>query len=223
MVRPQVRDLGDGMLLYKSTIYLMNEQYKLTRQIYNIFDLLGDLGGVTEVIMVCFGFFLFSISEHSFVMTASQKLFFARTQDGGLFLQNEEPNSKYLNQANFPGDTSKREMDELKKHRYIDVSLADNIMLYFSRIFGVVCSNCCFSKKFKLQKLYEEGEEKLSNELDIVKILKTLRDMKILLKGTLLSDPGTKFHVKHAPKNILNLDETSDISSDGCHHGDEQS
>ena len=69
----------------------------------------------------------------------------------------------------------------------------------------------------------EEGEEKLSNELDIVKILKTLRDMKILLKGTLLSDPGTKFHVKHAPKNILNLDETSDISSDGCHHGDDKS
>lgn len=79
VVRHTVRDIGDGRLLYKSSIYLMNEQYKLTRQIYNIFDLLGDLGGVTEVIMVCFGFFLFSVSEHSFVMTASQKLFYART------------------------------------------------------------------------------------------------------------------------------------------------
>ena len=77
--RPTVRELDDSFVLYTSNIWLHNEQYKLTRQIYNIFDLLGDLGGVTEVIMICFGFFLFSISEHSFYITASQKLFFART------------------------------------------------------------------------------------------------------------------------------------------------
>lgn len=65
-----MRDL-DGNLLYSSSVYLMNEQYKLTREIYNVFDLLGDLGGVTEVIMLCFGFFLYSISEHSFYITAS--------------------------------------------------------------------------------------------------------------------------------------------------------
>ena len=70
VVRPTVRDLG-GNLLYSSSVLLMNEQYKLTRQIYNVFDLLGDLGGVTEVIMLCFGFFLYSISEHSFYITAS--------------------------------------------------------------------------------------------------------------------------------------------------------
>ena len=70
VVRPTVRDLS-GNLLYSSSVLLMNEQYKLTRQIYNVFDLLGDLGGVTEVIMLCFGFFLYSISEHSFYITAS--------------------------------------------------------------------------------------------------------------------------------------------------------
>ena len=51
----------------------------------------------------------------------------------------------------------------------------------------------------------------MSTELDIVKILKTLRDMKILLKGTLMNDPETMFQVKHAPKNIINLDESSDF------------
>lgn len=35
--------------------------------------------------------------------------------------------------------------------------------------------------------------------------------MKILLKGTLMNDPETKFQVKHAPKNIINLDESSDL------------
>jgi len=41
--------------------------------------------------------------------------------------------------------------------------------------------------------MYEGGEEKINTELDIVKILKTMRDMKILLKGTLMSDVNTKF------------------------------
>lgn len=83
--RPTVRDMNDGMLLYKSSIWLHNEQYKLTREIYNAFDLLGDLGGVTEVIMIFFGFILYSFSEHSFYLTASQKLFFARTEDKDVF------------------------------------------------------------------------------------------------------------------------------------------
>jgi hypothetical protein len=69
--RPKVRDSGDAMMLYVSSVWLHSEQYKLTRQIYNVFDLLGDLGGVTEVIMIVFGFVLFSISEHSFYLTAS--------------------------------------------------------------------------------------------------------------------------------------------------------
>jgi len=42
-------------------------------------DLLGDLGGVTEVVMICFGFFLFPIAEHSFTMKAIKNLYLART------------------------------------------------------------------------------------------------------------------------------------------------
>jgi hypothetical protein len=40
---------------------------------------------VTEVIMITFGFFLFSISEYSFFITAIKKLFYARTMDEELF------------------------------------------------------------------------------------------------------------------------------------------
>ena len=82
--RPRVRDIKPNVL-YESKIWLHSEQSKLTRQVYNIFDLLGDLGGVTEVIMIFFGFILFSISEHSFYLTASQKLFFARTSENNIF------------------------------------------------------------------------------------------------------------------------------------------
>ena len=111
----------------------------------------------------------------------------------------------------YPSDATKSQKVELNKHKYIEIKLIDNVMLYFSRVLGVFCSKCCFPKKEKFQKLYDIGEDKLSTELDIVKILKTLRDMKILLKGTLMNDPETKFQVKHAPKNIINLDESSDL------------
>lgn len=49
------------------------------REVYNVMDLLGDLGGVVEVLMIIFGFFLFPISEFSFITSVTQKLFYART------------------------------------------------------------------------------------------------------------------------------------------------
>ena len=56
-----------------------------TRRIYSLFDLLGDLGGVTEVIMLAFGFMLYPISEHSFYLKAIKKLFIAKTTNEKLF------------------------------------------------------------------------------------------------------------------------------------------
>ena len=63
--------------------------------------------------------------------------------------------------------------------------------------------------KDKFKKLYAEGEDKITTELDIVKLMKALRDMKILLKGTMMSDINTKFAIKHAPKNLLNMSDTA--------------
>jgi hypothetical protein len=47
--------------------------------------LLGKLGGITNVMMILFGFFLFPISEHSYVLKAAKKLFIARSKDKKLF------------------------------------------------------------------------------------------------------------------------------------------
>ena len=56
------------------------------RAIYSLLDLLGDLGGVTEVMMIVFCFLLLPISEHSFVVKAMKKLYIARTREDNLFL-----------------------------------------------------------------------------------------------------------------------------------------
>jgi len=64
---------------------LHNEKITHTRKVYGVLDLLGDFGGVTEVIMLCFGFFLYPIAEHSFILKATKRLYLARTSDTTLF------------------------------------------------------------------------------------------------------------------------------------------
>lgn len=56
-----------------------------SRRVYGFFDLLGELGGVMEVLVIIFGLILFPISEHSFYLNAIKKLFFARTKDSDIF------------------------------------------------------------------------------------------------------------------------------------------
>ena len=48
--------------------------------------MLGRLGGITNVMMILFGAFLFPIAEHSFILKASKKLWIARTRDTTMFI-----------------------------------------------------------------------------------------------------------------------------------------
>jgi hypothetical protein len=71
--------------LFINKFYLTMETHTNSRTIFGWFDLLGKLGGITNVMMLLFGFFLFTVSEHSFILKASKKLFIARTKDKNLF------------------------------------------------------------------------------------------------------------------------------------------
>lgn len=55
------------------------------RRKYALLDLLGDLGGVLEVILLAFGFFLLPLSEFSYLIEAAQSLFYARTHRDDIF------------------------------------------------------------------------------------------------------------------------------------------
>ena len=55
------------------------------RAIYNLLDLFGDLGGVLEIFFAIFAVFIEPISEHSYVLTAISRLFYARTTVQNLF------------------------------------------------------------------------------------------------------------------------------------------
>lgn len=88
--RPELREKTDFKEYFSSVMMLEAEDIGHTRQIYSLFDILGDLGGVTEVIMLLFGFFLYPISEHSFSLQALKRLYKARTLDDTIFKKSEE-------------------------------------------------------------------------------------------------------------------------------------
>ena len=53
-------------------------------------------------------------------------------------------------------------------------------------------------------RLYKKGKERIEDELDIVKLMKDLRHMKILLKNSLMSKK-MQFDIIHAEKNIIDV------------------
>jgi hypothetical protein len=57
------------------------------RKIFGWFGLLGKLGGITNIFMMMLGGLMFPVSEHSFILKASKKLFIARTKDDSILLK----------------------------------------------------------------------------------------------------------------------------------------
>ena len=55
------------------------------RTVYNLFDLFGDFGGLSEVILILSASLMAPISEHFFFIKAIQKLYLAKTVEEHLF------------------------------------------------------------------------------------------------------------------------------------------
>ena len=85
-------------------------------------------------------------------------------------------------------------------------------MLYLSHWLGLFYTKGCWRKKAKLQKLVEVGTDKIEGELNIVSIMNDLRNLKIVLKHSLMTKEVKK-KLKLTGKNIIDLDTSSDESS----------
>ena len=59
---------------------------KHTRRVYGAFDIIGELGGVLELIVLFFSFFVNPIAEQAFLLTTGRFLFFARCDEHNLFV-----------------------------------------------------------------------------------------------------------------------------------------
>ena len=78
--------------------------------------------------------------------------------------------------------------------------------MLFQRVFLCCWKRVAFPEENKLWRLYTQGQERIEKEFDIVKIIKALRNMKILLKREFERDQKLKIDVNNVGKNVINID-----------------
>lgn len=125
---------------------------------YSLFDLIGDLGGVFQLLTDFVGVLFLSIAHHSFILSAMEKLFFVKTADGQIFEEKTYEGRddirwtgvmKYLNHSVtcfIPNSENKSTI--LKEHKAIILTNSLKGKLFWMR--------CCGSKN-RLTKLFDEG------------------------------------------------------------------
>lgn len=92
--RPKVLGVKPGQL-YNSDMFLQAETRSHERRVYGFLDLLGDLGGVTEILAICFGFLLLPFAEHFFILDATKKIFMAKTNNDQIFLKSKKKENQF--------------------------------------------------------------------------------------------------------------------------------
>lgn len=70
----------------------------------------------------------------------------------------------------------------------------------------------CWKKREKLQTLHDEAVDRIENDLDLIKVVRNMRNFKILLKTFLMTEK-VKFEVAHQAKNIIDLEEEDEEDS----------
>lgn len=61
---------------------LSTKMYIHTREYYNLLDMLGDLGGIVEIIITFIGLFVLPVSEFGYHLKVIQKLFVINSKLG---------------------------------------------------------------------------------------------------------------------------------------------
>ena len=91
---------------------LENTYFEHTRKSYGIINILGDLGGVFEILVMIFGLFICRIGEFSFYLEAIKKLYLAKTADAGFFRNQKMKSSKKSDESKPFEDISSKKDEE---------------------------------------------------------------------------------------------------------------
>ena len=215
--RPQIAQ-KESQLLMEANFYLSPFLKNYVRKTYNLSNAVSKLGGLMSVMMAVFKAVLFPISQHMYYWIAIKRLFLARTSDQNLFLdekkgkfrsRNEKKITQYFNPEQFGIQNMLlcRVKNEIQKHRLIRISLKDSILLFLHD--RLVCLQwfSCWKKKAQFQKLFKEGKLRIEKDLNIIKLVRNLKRLKILMKSSLMTKQ-VKFQIAHNIKNCIDLDDT---------------
>ena len=93
------------------------------------------------------------------------------------------------------GRVKDKYMEKYKFHREIKMTFCQNFALYLENYFhnfgwGILyCGWCgCTRKKSTMQKIFEIGEDRIDMELDMIKIVRNLKNMRIFMKHQVQDD-----------------------------------
>lgn len=101
----------------------------------------------------------------------------------------------------------------MAKHRIIRVSTCNNLRLFCANLCGCLYCKFCWSKRDKFQRLYEQSDERIARQLDVVTIMQNIHKLRILLKNSLLS-PEVNYLMHHSEKFLIDLDNLDSESSE---------
>lgn len=104
--------------------------------------------------------------------------------------------------------------NEIQSHKAIKLKMIDTWRLLFLRA-CVCCKNRMTDKNFKLLKLFEWSKKKIEKSLSVTNLISDLRDIKILLKGSLMTKEIEK-SIAHAHVNVIDLDGDYEYSLSSC-------
>ena len=70
--------------LFQARMFLHSKDKQVYRKVYDINQLLGEVGGVMKVFISIFGVIFYPISRFQFYFNSVKKLYLARTKDNNL-------------------------------------------------------------------------------------------------------------------------------------------
>ena len=116
-------------VFYKAIVDLSPEGIYYERDAYNVFDFIGDLGGVSGIITTLFGLLCYPYALFAYNLRLSKELYRARTKDKGMFHDHLESKIKT---KEVMMHMSKKVKQELEKHLYIALKPKDYFLLYMN-------------------------------------------------------------------------------------------
>lgn len=161
-----------------------------------------------ELIIGVISVFLLPLSEFSFKLKALNKLYLVRTTSPEIIgdaikFKKMKMTSKMKTKTpdGFKGTDIEKEVEN---HYPIKLSMGKRLRLFFLQ--STIRS--CLSKtdiNKKLTKMFQTGTQRLENEMSIEKILRSLRDLKILIKKK-FRDEEQRFLIKYSHKNVIDVE-----------------
>ena len=150
--------------------------------------------------MMFMSFLLNPIASHMYTMKAIQKLYLVKTQDNNMFLpkQSEKFKKKKAQRNKIMATLTPEQQADIKQNITPKIDICTSINLFLKSFF------CC-AYQDKWSKILEKGSEKIEKDFNIVRIVKTLRNLKYLITQHHEFDDKIKILMKNHEDHLIDM------------------